>query len=189
MRDTHITINADRPNQPLTPLIVGANCAASAIIEGAIPRDVVSLAVEIERTPDGQTPRPNFVVSATRFEHGCAFGVYFNPFCFTDITDALQYHINGTDEHGNPRYLGSGSLRVLKSTIGTSPVPPPVGAQGVFFASEVIDGVQHYKKQELRYDEDMEAWGAEWTGDYIYTTGGFVPYESGNGNGNDGEEA
>lgn len=175
MRETHIIVNADRPNLPLTPIVVGANCAASAVVEGFIPHDVEAIAIEIERTPDGETPRPNFSVNATRFECG-TFGVYFNPHCFPDVTCALRYHVIGTDTHRNTRYLGSGLLRVLACPAGQS-VPPPVGAQGVFLESEVVDGVQHYKRQEIRFDADMGAWGAEWTGDYIYTPGGFIPYE------------
>lgn len=176
MRETHINVNADRPNLPLAQLVVGVNCAAAAVVKGLVPRDVEAVAVEIERTPDGGTPRPNFSVNATRLDDG-GFAVYFPPFCFPDVTDGLHYHVIGTDGHSNTRYLGSGQLRVLDCPAGQPHIPPPTGAQGVFFPSEVIDGVQHYKRQDIRFDADMGAWGAEWTGDFVYTPGGFIPYE------------
>lgn len=44
----------------------------------------------------------------------------------------------------------------------------------IYIKSEVIDGVQHYKKQVIVYDSDMESWGAEWIGDYILENGVFV---------------
>ena len=40
------------------------------------------------------------------------------------------------------------------------------------------DGVQHYLKQVMSYDEDMAAWGADWQGDYILVDSAFTPAES-----------
>lgn len=40
------------------------------------------------------------------------------------------------------------------------------------------DGVQHFLKQVMSYDEDMAAWGADWQGDYILVDAAFVPAES-----------
>ena len=47
---------------------------------------------------------------------------------------------------------------------------------GVYLPSNLINGVQHYAKQIMRYDADMAAWGAEWEGDYTFVDGdGEVP--------------
>lgn len=44
--------------------------------------------------------------------------------------------------------------------------------------TRVVDGVQHYAKRVIRYDDDMAAWGAEWVGDYVLGSDGqFVEVE------------
>lgn len=43
-----------------------------------------------------------------------------------------------------------------------------------YFKTAVIDGVQHYTKQQMSYDPEI-GWGAEWVGDYILVNGQFVP--------------
>lgn len=35
-------------------------------------------------------------------------------------------------------------------------------------------GVKHYKKQVIEYDDDMDDYGAVWTGDYILVNGEYV---------------
>lgn len=43
----------------------------------------------------------------------------------------------------------------------------------LFVRSHVIDGVQHYVKQEMVFDPDpLLGWGAKWTGDYILSQAG-----------------
>jgi hypothetical protein len=41
----------------------------------------------------------------------------------------------------------------------------------VYLKSEVVDGVQHYLKQEMVHDPDI-GWGATWVGDYVLTAEG-----------------
>lgn len=43
----------------------------------------------------------------------------------------------------------------------------------LYVKSRIVDGVQHYVKQVMAYDNDMNAWGAEWTGDYVYENGEY----------------
>lgn len=43
-----------------------------------------------------------------------------------------------------------------------------------YIKSEIVDGVQHYKKVVLAYDADMEDWGFNLTGDYILSGSSFV---------------
>lgn len=45
----------------------------------------------------------------------------------------------------------------------------------LYVRSKVVDGVQHYVAQTMTYDEDMKAWGADWTGDYVLVDGSFIP--------------
>ena len=48
----------------------------------------------------------------------------------------------------------------------------------VYHKSEVVDGVQHYKKEVLVYSERQRAWGAEYVGDFVFVGGDFVPYSA-----------
>ena len=36
-----------------------------------------------------------------------------------------------------------------------------------YIKSKVVNGVQHYCLQTMQYDDEMKAWGAIWSGDYI----------------------
>ena len=40
---------------------------------------------------------------------------------------------------------------------------------GVLYVATTVDeaGVQHYVRQAIVYDQEMDAWGAEWSGDYV----------------------
>ena len=49
-----------------------------------------------------------------------------------------------------------------------------VKGDDVYLRSEVVEGVQHYVKQEMEHDPEI-GWGANWTGDYILDNGEFVP--------------
>ena len=44
---------------------------------------------------------------------------------------------------------------------------------GVYLPSNLINGVQHYAKQTLVWSDKMNAWGAEWSGDYIIEDGTY----------------
>lgn len=47
-----------------------------------------------------------------------------------------------------------------------------------FDKTRVVDGVQHYAKRVVSYDEEMGAYGATWVGDYVLGSDGqFVEVE------------
>lgn len=51
-----------------------------------------------------------------------------------------------------------------------------VKGDDIYFKSAVVDGVQHYVKQSMKYDPRV-GWGADWGGDYILSADGqYVPY-------------
>lgn len=78
-----------------------------------------------------------------------------------------------------PVTVALGDLEVLKASPSAQPgTPDPVGTKliveyegAVYMATNFVDGVQHYVKQTLVYDDDMAAWGASWDGDYVYVNG------------------
>ena len=83
--------------------------------------------------------------------------------------------------------LGVGDLEVMRSAPSAEPGDPSKGyvtkGSDRFDKSKVVDGVQHFVKQTMEYDEEMHAWGATWTGDYILEDGEFIPYEAPTGGG------
>jgi len=83
--------------------------------------------------------------------------------------------------------LGVGDLEVMRSSPNAEPGDPSKGyvtkGSDRFDKSKVVDGVQHFVKQTMEYDEEMHAWGATWTGDYILEDGEFIPYEAPTGGG------
>lgn len=135
MREIHITLRPDRLERPLVSVSVGHLAAAVLIIDGDVPQDLESMAVEITRLPDATTtpptPRPNFIQEAKRQPNG-TYRAYINPYCFADESDDLQYHVVANDNGNNgltinnPRWLGSGLLRVLPAPTDGSPVAPEI---------------------------------------------------------------
>lgn len=45
-----------------------------------------------------------------------------------------------------------------------------------YFKSYSRDGVQHYVRQVMSYDEEI-GWGADWVGDYVIVDGKFVEFK------------
>lgn len=76
-----------------------------------------------------------------------------------------------------PLVLGVGNLEIFAGAPDASPGDPSdayvLKGSDVYFKSRVVDGVQHYVKQEMEYDAEI-GWGANWTGDYILVNGEYV---------------
>lgn len=125
MKYSIIHLNPDRLDLPLMPLYAGKLSSAVWIVDGA-PDDIDSLAVLIGRTP-GETgeSRDDFSVAATRLSCGL-WRAYISPFCFPDVSQSLDYNIVGTDSAVNPRWLGTGQLRVSDCPADGSPITPPI---------------------------------------------------------------
>ncbi len=74
-----------------------------------------------------------------------------------------------------------GDLVVDAATPDAEPGDPTrsyvIRGEDTYHKSDIVDGVQHYKKMELVYDDEMSAWGAEWTGDYILVDGNYTEVE------------
>ena len=74
--------------------------------------------------------------------------------------------------------VGRGQFEIVAATADAKPGDPTAAyvAKGdsLYVKSAVVGGVQHYLLQSMVYDAEMEAWGAEWTGDYVLVDGEFV---------------
>lgn len=144
MKENQVTIRADRLNRPLETCFVGKLSSAVFRIVGDIPDDIGGVTVQIGRTEDATThrPRPNYTVASNRNADGKTFRCYLAPFCFPDVSDALEYHVLGTDEHGNARWLGSGPLIVRDNPANGSPVPPEIIPADTYIRNPVT-GLYH----------------------------------------------
>lgn len=121
MRHIRIKINPDRLDEPIIPATVGKLSSAVFFIEGDFPDDTDTLAIQFGRVGENLA---NFTVAATRVDGG--FRAYASPFNFPTASDALRYHVIATDLNGNPRWLGSGLLRVRENPADGSPVVPEI---------------------------------------------------------------
>lgn len=148
MKTNHINLKPDRLNFPLETLAVGRLSSAVATIGGDVPDDVRTLLVKIGRTPDpdtGETRTP-FAAAATEVSvAGCAarfFRCYCSPYCFPDAADSLSYSVVGMDDSGNPRWLGSGVLRVLECPAEGSGDEPQIVPADTYIRNPVT-GLYH----------------------------------------------
>ena len=77
--------------------------------------------------------------------------------------------------------IAVGDLEILSDAANAQPGDPSksyeIKGSDIYCKSTVVEGVQHYKKQVISYDPEMDAWGADWTGDYVLVDGEFVPVE------------
>lgn len=123
MKTNTIRIKPDRLGFPLETCAVGRLSSAVFTIGGDIPDDIASIAVEVEYK-DGDT-EGRYTAAATRQEDG-THRAYLAPAYFPATSDSLKYHVLGIDERNNPRWLGTGALRILDNPADGSPVVPSV---------------------------------------------------------------
>lgn len=158
MKTNVIKLRPDRLNIPLATCPVGKLSSAVFVICGDIPDDVDSLAVEIERSPDPDThqPRPNYTAAATRQTDG-TFRCYLSPFYFPEIAPDLHYHVMGTDTAApmaNPRWLGTGALRILENPANGSSVTPEIIPADTYIRNPVT-GLYHKLVAEINEDGEI----------------------------------
>ena len=158
MKTNRINLRPDRLNAPLATCNVGRLSSAVFVIGGDVPDDIESLTVEIERTPDPNThqPRPNYTAAATRQTDG-TFRCYLSPFYFPEIAPDLHYHVIGTDTAAptaNPRWLGTGDLRILKNPANGSSVAPEIIPADTYIRNPAT-GLYHKLVAEVNEDGEL----------------------------------
>lgn len=72
-----------------------------------------------------------------------------------------------------------GDLRVTPVDASSLPGGTVETPKDVYHKSEIVEGVQHYKREVLTYSAKQNAWGAEYVGDYVFIGGEFVPFTTG----------
>ena len=125
MNTNKITVRPDRLYCPLEPLAVGALSSAVAIIGGDIPDDIESMVLSIEYTDETSGETAYYKAAATEQADG-TWRAYIAPAYFPAASTSLKYHVIGTDSSGNPRWLGTGLLRILENPANGSAEVPDV---------------------------------------------------------------
>ena len=133
------------------------------------------------------------VAATAPCEHaGGVWRVAFAASCFEHygfVERGASVALTLRDGSGNERgmVLAVGDLEVKRSSPSAAPGDPEksyqIKGEDIFVKTRVIDDVQHYARQEMSYDAEMGAWGADWLGDYILEDGEFIPYEAPTGGG------
>lgn len=135
MKTNVITIDADKLYMPLAQCSVGKLSSAVFTVNGDIPDDVENLSITVEYSGG------EYVAAGTKQADG-SFTVYFAPSYFPDATDSLMYHVIGTDSKGNPRWLGSGVLRIFDNPANGGGAVPSIIPAGSYAYDETT-GLYH----------------------------------------------
>jgi hypothetical protein len=92
------------------------------------------------------------------------------------VRSGLVVVAHGADVGGTTAkwILGIGDVEIIALDTGIVPMPENINAESftkkgadTYVKTKVVNGVQHYCLQTMQYDEEMKAWGAVWSGDYI----------------------
>lgn len=144
MKTNYIELHPDRLDLPLAPLAAGKLSSAVATIGGDIPDDISALAVVVE-WKDGQTTS-RYTAAATN--GGGFWSVYFAPAYFPAASEELKYHVVGTDKNDNPRWLGTGNMRIFDNPANGSPIAPDILPRNLY-AYNPATGLYHKVIAEL----------------------------------------
>lgn len=123
MKTNYITLHPDRLDLPLAPCACGRLSSAVITVGGEIPDDIEAIAVDVEYMDGDEKKR--YTAAGTRQADG-TFRVYLAPAYFPAESDQLKYHVLGTDAQENPRWLGSGMLRIFDNPANGSPIAPDI---------------------------------------------------------------
>ena len=124
MKTNMITLRPDRLHFPCETLVVGRASSAVAIVQGEIPDDITAIAAVVQYL-NGEDETETYTAAATAQDDG-TWRLYFAPAYFPKTSNSLRYDIVGTDSSNNPRWLGSGYLRILECPANGSGVAPSI---------------------------------------------------------------
>lgn len=165
---------------PLMP--VRAFTGSSLSLEMAFRAPVVGAAVTAVKVAITNANNTPATATATRLANG-HWAVVFASSNFEEygfVAKGVKF--SATYKLGETTYsdqiIGIADLDIIASSANARPGDPDRSyvqkGDEVFVKSYMEDSVQHFVKQTMEYDEDMGAWGANWTGDYILVNGEFV---------------
>ena len=173
-----IDCNFRRPDWPFMPVRVPCGSARTIAVVGPAAKCGIEITgysirvtnadgVSLSRTCAREAGRWVATFPASHFEH------------YGTVKNGVAVFASGKDENGNSQnwILRVGDLDVFP--IDASGTPGSSEPKDTYHKSEIVDGVQHYKRETLTYSERQRAWGAEFEGDYVFVNGDFVPFSEG----------
>lgn len=157
MKTNFIELRPDRLDLPLAPCACGRLSSAVITVGGEIPDDIEAIAVDVEYMDGDEKKR--YTAAGTRQADG-TFRVYLAPAYFPAESDQLKYHVLGMDAKENPRWLGSGMLRIFDNPADGSPIAPDILPRNLYAYSptrkcyfKVIARENEYGEIQLDVDE------------------------------------
>lgn len=174
-----IDCNCERPDWPFVPLDVPCGSARTIGVIGLGPK----FGVEITGCRIRVTNADGTAMTRDCVKDRGAWCVTFPASHFQNygtVKNGVVVFAVGKDENGDDHMWIErvGDLKVTPIDASSTPGGSSDLPRDVYHRSEIVDGVQHYKREELRYSERQRAWGAEYVGDYIFIGGEFVPFTS-----------
>ena len=175
-----IDCNCAHPGWPFIPLDVPCGSARTVGVIGLQSRD----GVEVSGCKIQITNADGVAMMKDCVKEGAVWVVTFPASHFQSygkVKNGVVIYAVGQDERGEDQLWIErvGDLRVTALDASSAPGGETVTPAEVFLKSEIVDGVQHYKREVLTYSERQRAWGAEYVGDYIFVGGVFVSFGEG----------
>lgn len=165
-----------RPDWPFLPVVAVAGSARTIGVTGlssAFGVSVTGCRVDVTNA-DGET----LSETCRRVSGGWAATFPSTHFASTGLVKGgVAVVALGSDEAGESRAwtVRTGDLKVVSPDASATPGGGGAStATETYVKSEVVDGVQHYKKLVLVYSERQKAWGADFVGDYVLSGGKFA---------------
>ena len=168
----------ERPDWPFIPVSVAAGSARTLFVKGIPSRfglTVTGIRIRVTNC-DGEQLTKDCVRT------GDVWCATFPPSHFQrygTVKNGVVVFFVGLDETGAEQMWIQrvGDLRVTSLDESTDPGSVKQTPKAVYIKTEMIDGVQHYKQEVLVWSERQQAWGADFVGDFVFVSGGFVPFE------------
>lgn len=175
-----ISCNCERPDWPFVPLWVPCGSSRTVGVVGLKSRNGVTVTgCQIRVTnADGVSLTKECVKDGGVWV--CTFPAsHFQN--YGSVKNGVVVFALGKDESGDDQLWIErvGDLRVSAVDASSTPGGTVETPRDVYHKSEIVDGVQHYKKEVLTYSERQHAWGAEYVGDYVFIGGDYVPFSEG----------
>lgn len=175
-----ISYTAQNAESFLPPVIVRGSSDVTLVITGMAALD----GARIREVKVAATNVSGTGLEITASKVGSYFVATLPGVFFADpgiVTSGLIIKGEGSDAAGTSAawVLGVADIEILDIATGAVPAPEELNANDyslkgadTYVKSRIVDGVQHYCLQTITYDEEMEAWGATWSGDYILNDNG-----------------
>lgn len=172
-----INCSCERPDWPFVPLTVPCGSARTIGVIGLASK----CGVEVTGCRIRVTNADGTALTKDCVKDRGAWCVTFPASHFQNygtVKNGVVVFAVGKDECGNDQLWIErvGDLKV--EAVSTSATPGAGVSHDVYIKSEIVNGVQHYKREILTYSARQRAWGAEYVGDYIFIGGEFTPFTS-----------